>query len=198
MVATLADTLSLRVSLEEMHGMVVGSAVGSFLKHLALAMLGLAALLAPYFLGPARGAELEGPVAAHVTRVIDGDTAEVEAHVWVRQSLDIRVRLADIDAPEIGSHAGCDFERRKAEEARKYLTSLIEDKDVELTAIKDDKYGGRVDANMQVNGRDVSDLMLKKHLALAYDGGHKTPWCEAAERAHVVVKLGAEATQSSA
>ena len=177
---------------------VLSQALRSLLKHLALAALGLTLLLAPYFLKPAHGADFEGPVAAHVVRVIDGDTAEVEAHIWVRQNLDINVRLADIDAPEIGSHSHCDLERRKADEAREYLASLIDDRDVKLTDIHDDKYGGRIDARVLVDGRDVSDLMLKKHLALAYDGGHKTPWCDAAERAHFGVQRGVEETQSSA
>ena len=160
---------------------VSGRSVGSLLKHLALAALGLAALMAPYFLSPARGAELEGPVAAHVVRVIDGDTVAVEAQVWINQTVKVDVRLAGIDAPEIGSHAHCDFERDKADQAKAYLASLIADRDVKLTAIETDKYGGRVDARIVLDdGRDVSDLMLKKRLAMAYDGGRKTPWCSAA------------------
>jgi endonuclease YncB( thermonuclease family) len=155
-----------------------GHPLGSFLKHLVLAALGLAALLAPYFLSPARGTELEGPVSAHVVRVIDGDTVAVEAQVWLNQILKVDVRLAGINAPEIGSHARCDFERDKADQAKAYLASLIEDRDVKLMGIETDKYGGRVDAHIVLNdGRDVSDLMLKKRLALAYDGGRKTPWC---------------------
>ena len=153
--------------------------MGSLLKHLALAALGLAALLAPYFLVSARGAPFEGPVSAHVVRVIDGDTAQVEALIWINQRIDVNVRLAGIDAPEIGSHAHCDFERGKADQARTYLASLIEDRDVKLTGIETDKYGGRVDAHILLDdGRDVSDLMLKKRLALAYDGGRKTSWCK--------------------
>ncbi|MFZ1989735.1 MAG: thermonuclease family protein [Alphaproteobacteria bacterium] len=176
----LAHTLSLRVSLQEIHGIVViGRLVGSLLKHIALAALGLAVLLAPYFLVPARGAELDGPVSAHVVRVIDGDTAQVEAQIWINQRIDVNVRLTGIDAPEIGTHAHCDFERDKADQAKTYLASLIADRDVKLVGIETDKYGGRVDARILLDdGRDVSDLMLKKRLAMAYDGGRKTPWCK--------------------
>ena len=167
-----------------MHGMVViGRPVGSLLKHLALAALGLAALFAPHLLRPAHGAELEGPVAAHVIRVIDGDTVAVEAQIWINQRINVDVRLAGIDAPEIGSHARCDFERDKADAAKAYLASLIEDRDVKLAQIETDKYGGRVDARIVLDdGRDVSDLMLKKRLAMAYEGGRKIPWCTAAAR----------------
>jgi endonuclease YncB( thermonuclease family) len=162
---------------------VSGRSVGSLLKHIALAALGLVVLLAPYFLASARGAELEGPVAAHVVRIIDGDTVAVEAQIWINQRIDVDVRLAGIDAPEIGTHARCDFERDKADQAKAYLASLIDDRDVKLVGIETDKYGGRVDARIVLDdGRDVSNLMLKKRLAMAYDGGRKTPWCSAAER----------------
>ncbi len=160
---------------------VSGPAVGSLLKHIALAALGLAILLAPFFLSAAHGAELEGPVRAHVVRVIDGDTARVEARIWVGQTITTSVRLAGIDAPEIGSHAHCDFERGKADDAKAYLESLIGDRDVQLTDIRNDKYGGRVDARILLaDGRDVSELMLKQNLAMAYGGGRKTPWCSLA------------------
>ena len=158
---------------------VSGRLVGSLLKHVVLAALGLAALLAPFFVAFARGAELAGPVSAHVVRVIDGDTIAVEAQIWINQRIDIDVRLAGIDAPEIGSHAHCDFERDKASQAKSYLASLIGDQDIRLTSIETDKYGGRVDAHILLDdGRDVSELMLNKRLAMAYDGGRKTPWCK--------------------
>ena len=151
--------------------------VRSLLKHLLLAVLGLAILLAPIVLASARSAELDGPIAAHVVRVIDGDTVAVEAHIWLGQKLDVNVRLRGIDAPEIGSHARCDSERDKANQAKAVLASLVEDRDVKLVEIGTDKYGGRVDAHILVDGRDVGDLMIEKHLARAYDGGRKTPWC---------------------
>lgn len=161
---------------------VLDRSMGSLLKHLVLAILGLAVLLVPFFLSPARGAELEGPVAAHVVRVIDGDTVRVEARIWINQRIDVEVRLAKIDAPEIGSHAHCDSERDTAERAKAYLASLIEGRDVKLADIGTDKYGGRVDARIVLDdGRDVSGLMLAEHLAMAYEGGHKTPWCPTAE-----------------
>jgi endonuclease YncB( thermonuclease family) len=149
----------------------------SLLKHLILAAAGLAVLFLPLL--PVRAREtLSGPVIAHVTEVIDGDTVKVQAQVWIGQSIQTSVRLAGIDAPEIGSHAHCVSERDKADAAKAYLASLVGDRQVTLRDIKDDKYGGRVDARIFLaDGRDVSELMLKKQLALPYDGGHKTPWC---------------------
>src|SRR5262249_25963629 len=107
------------------------------------------------------------------------DTVAVEAQIWLDQRINVNVRLAGIDAPELGSHAHCDSERDKADEARAYLASLIEDRDVKLLGIATDKYGGRGDARILLeDGRDVSDLMLKKRLAIAYDGGRKSTWCK--------------------
>jgi micrococcal nuclease len=155
----------------------------SFLKHLALAAIGLAALLAPLLPGPAHSAPLPGPVPAKILRVIDGDTVRVAAHVWIGQTVTIDVRLRGIDAPEIGAHAHCAFERDKADQAKAYLASLVEGRKVALTEIANDKYGGRVDARIVLaDGGDASALMLKRGLAMSYDGGRKRPWCSAAAR----------------
>lgn len=153
----------------------------SYLKHLMLAIAGLAALAAPFLIGPAKGATLEGPVRAHVLKVIDGDTVRASAQIWIGQTITISVRLRGIDAPEIGSHAHCAFERDKADEAKAYLASLIEGRTVHLSDIANDRYGGRVDARIGLDdGSDVSALMLKKGLAMSYDGGHKRLWCSSA------------------
>ena len=48
----------------------------------------------------AGGAAFKGPVAATVERVIDGDTIEVKAQIWIDQELRVAVRLAGVDAPE--------------------------------------------------------------------------------------------------
>ena len=55
---------------------------------------------------------LEGPVKATVERVIDGDTIEVRAFIWLGQSLLIRVRIDGVDAPEL--EARCSQERERS------------------------------------------------------------------------------------
>jgi hypothetical protein len=44
---------------------------------------------------------LNGPVNAELLRVIDGDTIEVRARIWLGLDLTTRVRLSGIDAPEL-------------------------------------------------------------------------------------------------
>ena len=55
---------------------------------------------------------LAGPVAATVERVVDGDTIEVKAAIWLGQTLIIRVRIDGVDAPEL--EARCAEERKLA------------------------------------------------------------------------------------
>ncbi len=114
-------------------------------------------------------------MSAHVTRVIDGDTFEASAIIWLGQQLDIRVRIDGIDAPEL--RARCDSERVRAEAARDYLSKRIEGGDVKLSAVSYDKYGGRIDAVVADGRGDIGDAMIHARLARVYDGGRRAGWC---------------------
>ena len=57
-----------------------------------------------------------------------------------------RVRLRGIDAPEL--HARCDDERVKALAARDALTRILAQGAVGIARVGQDKYGGRVDADV--------------------------------------------------
>ena len=62
-----------------------------------------------------------------VSKVIDGDT------IWVRSdSTTIKVRLSYIDAPELKQIFGI--------QSKKYLTSLVLDKNVEIHSYRRDRY----------------------------------------------------------
>ncbi len=118
-----------------------------------------------------------GPVGATVTRVIDGDTFEASARLWLDQRIAVRVRIEGIDAPEL--RARCDSERTRAQAARDYLARRLADGEVTLTALRYDKYGGRVDAHVADARGDVAAAMLRARLARAYDGGRRAGWCGA-------------------
>ena len=107
--------------------------------------------------------------------MIDGDTFEAAADIWLDQQISIRVRIAGIDAPEL--RARCDAERKGAEAARDYLARRIEGADVKLSAVRYDKFGGRVDAVVADGGGDIAHAMIHARLARAYDGGHRDGWC---------------------
>lgn len=123
-------------------------------------------------------AGFDGPVNADVMRVIDGDTFEANAQIWLGETMVVRVRIAGIDAPEL--HARCDDEYRKAQAARNYLLQRIEGQNVRLSNIRNDKYGGRVDARVADSGGDIAEAMLARHLARAYTGGRRSGWCDGA------------------
>ncbi|MDH3910811.1 MAG: hypothetical protein OEU09_05900, partial [Rhodospirillales bacterium] len=112
----------------------------------AAGLLALVWLLAgPEF--PLRAAEpLAGPVPAVVTAVVDGDTLEVRARIWLGQELTTRVRLAGIDAPEAKSD--CPRERALAARARAFLSARLRPAGarapaaVRLHDIRNGKYAG--------------------------------------------------------
>jgi micrococcal nuclease len=126
---------------------------------------------------PVSADSLEGPVAAKVERVIDGDTIQVQAAIWLGQSITIRVRIDGIDAPE--PDARCAEERRLAALARDYLARRVERTSIKLTHIVYDKYGGRVRATVSDAKGDVGSAMIEAGFARPYHGERRMPWCEA-------------------
>lgn len=122
-------------------------------------------------------AGFEGPVRADVIHVIDGDTFEANAQIWLGETIAVRVRIAGIDAPEL--HARCDDEYRRAMAARDYLAQRIEGGSVRLSRVRNDKYGGRVDADVSDAKGDVGEAMIAKKLARPYTGGRRSGWCDA-------------------
>jgi endonuclease YncB( thermonuclease family) len=124
---------------------------------------GLAAglLAALFWLSPGHlSAEevLAGPVPATLVRVIDGDTLLVRARVWLDLEVVTRVRLRGVNAPELRSRD--EAERDRAEAARAYVTALVEGAPLVLTAIGQDKYGGRVVASVTAAGEDLAAALL--------------------------------------
>jgi len=113
---------------------------------------------------------------AEVVRIIDGDTFEARVQVWPGVAIDTKVRLRDVDAPEL--HARCDDERVRAEAARAALTTLLADGGVAISRVGLDKYGGRVDAAVSTRSTaDVSAALFNGGFARRYDGGRRAGWC---------------------
>ena len=119
---------------------------------------------------------LMGAYRAHVLNVIDGDTVEARVHVWMGQEVVTRIRLKDIDAPEITG--ACGAERDLAIASRNRVAALVGNANVLLTDVKPDKYFGRVVARVvSADGRDVGTILLEEHLARPYRGGRREAWC---------------------
>jgi len=115
---------------------------------------------------------------ATVGYVFDGDTFAAVAHVDKNTDINVRVRIANVDTPEM--HGACEYETQRANMARMRLMEIIPNgATVELKNIKDDKYAGRIDANVILpDGRDVGKILISEKLGRAYNGGRRMGWCE--------------------
>ncbi|MDZ7626778.1 MAG: thermonuclease family protein [Parvularculaceae bacterium] len=119
---------------------------------------------------------IEGPVAASVERVVDGDTVRVTARIWVGHSVSVSVRLAGVDAPEL-YRPRCPAERDLARRAKAFVEAMLTGGEVVLHDIVNDKYGGRVVARLlTADGADVGDALLEEGLAI--DEHAEKAWCE--------------------
>lgn len=115
---------------------------------------------------------------ATVGYVFDGDTFAAVVHVDKNTNVDVRVRLMNVDTPEMNGK--CESEKRRATLARERLIQLVpKGSVVELKNIKDDKYAGRIDANVILpDGRDVGKVLINEKLGRAYSGGKRQSWCK--------------------
>ncbi len=117
-------------------------------------------------------------VPARVGHVIDGDTFSAAVNLDADTTVSVRVRLRNVDTPEMSSD--CEYERTRATAARDRLAQIIPTGSiVELTNVKDDKYLGRIDANVKnASGADVGEILIREKLGRKYNGGRRKPWCK--------------------
>lgn len=116
-------------------------------------------------------------VPAVVDYIFDGDTFSAGVMLGADVEITVRVRLINVDTPEMNGK--CVAEKIMAQNARDLLATLIpRGTVVELENIKDDKYLGRINANVILpDGRDVGKVLIDSGLARSYSGGKRAPWC---------------------
>jgi len=115
-----------------------------------------------------------GVFAALVLSVTDGDTFRVRIPVWDNVEVVTAVRIRGIDTPEIKGK--CPAEKAMALEAKARLTALLNGP-VQLLHVDPDKYAGRVDADVLVDGKSVAAVLIAEGLARPYTGGARQGWC---------------------
>jgi len=112
---------------------------------------------------------------AHVTRVVDGDTIDVDIDlgfgmVYKNQ----RVRMMAIDTPESRTR---DLEEKfYGKESKYFLQDLIQSVEDEVTLISHEKGKfGRILGEIFIEGEEksVNQLMIDHHHAVPYYGGNK-------------------------
>ena len=117
-------------------------------------------------------------VPAVVDYHFDGDTFSAGVMLDADVQITVRVRLINIDTPEMNGK--CAAEKIMAQNAKDLLVTLIpRGTTVDLQNIKDDKYLGRINANVILSdGRDLGRIMIDSGLARPYSGGKRQSWCE--------------------
>mgnify|MGYP001572462351 CR=1 FL=1 len=113
---------------------------------------------------------------ALILSVVDGDTVKVRAFIWLGQTVEISVRIAGIDTPEL--HGKCPREKKLAGEAKAALARLLPlNTIIELRHIEPDKYGRVLAFVATANNVDVAGELMKRGLARSYSGKTRQGWC---------------------
>ena len=150
--------------------------------HRTLALLLALAIATPALAGVnVPPPKIKGTYDAIVVRVIDGDTVIVTVPAWASTPFATRsVRIYGIDTPESHMPPGkCAAEVALGQAAANYGKTLTKAGDkVRIGFVGDDKYGGRIDATLQLpNGHDWGATMITTKHAAPYDGATKQSWC---------------------
>lgn len=141
----------------------------------SLIVIGAVIILA-YMLGAEAAA---GDYAWPVVKVIDGDTVQVDASADMPPELAaIKVRLRDVDTPETW-RPKCDRERRAGKTATAFVKRRIAAAgSILVRDPKWGKYGGRVVANLILDRRTLSDLLIEAKHGRPYTGDKRAGWCD--------------------
>ncbi len=117
-------------------------------------------------------------VPATVEYILDGDTFAAIVHVDDDTDVPVRVRLMNVDTPEM--NGACSSEIARANAARAALGDMIPvGTRVTLRDIQDDKYLGRIDAYVSgADGVDVGRKLIRAGHGRAYSGGRRGSWCQ--------------------
>jgi len=102
---------------------------------------------------------------AYISEVYDGDTCTATVDLGMRVSMEIRIRLYGINAPELrGSEKG------NGVRSREYLRNLILGKNVIIKTYKDktEKFG-RWLAEIFVDNVNVNNVMVEDGYAVRYE-----------------------------
>jgi micrococcal nuclease len=89
----------------------------------------------------------------------------------------IAVRVNGIDTPEMKGK--CDKEKYDAKQAKHFVADIL--KEAEKIVLKNMKRGKyfRIDADVIVDDKNLTDILIEAGMAINYDGGKKTyKWCD--------------------
>jgi endonuclease YncB( thermonuclease family) len=113
-----------------------------------------------------------------VIRAIDGDTVEIQVDFLPKELGDkLHVRIWGVDTPEKGFRAHSVHEAELGEKASAFTKELIATaKDIKVTLIMWDKFGGRVLGDLIIDGKSLRQQLLDNGFAREYYGTKKVSW----------------------
>jgi len=112
-------------------------------------------------------------------KVVDGDTIQTTISALPVPLNNFKIRLLGIDTPEKGYRAKCEKEKLLGQKSTTYLTGILSGtKTITIKNFKHDKYGGRINADVYVDGMNIGQKMIEEGFAKPYSGvGLKPNWC---------------------
>jgi endonuclease YncB( thermonuclease family) len=111
-----------------------------------------------------------GAIVAGGVEVTDGDTIRIQGE---------RIRIENIDTPELGSGAECLAERRLADRALEHAAQLFaQGGEIRVARNGQDQYG-RTLARLSIDGQDFGRAMVSAGYAESWTG-RRVDWCAAA------------------
>lgn len=117
-----------------------------------------------------------------ITRVLDGDTVEVEAPYLPMELREggLKLRILGIDTPEKGFRAKCPKENMLSLKAKYFVEEEVgKAKETKIWIKEWDKYGGRVLGDVSLDGQWLSEKMIAAKFAVEYHGEKKDhDWCK--------------------
>ena len=108
----------------------------------------------------------------NVTRIVDGDTVDVDVDlgfaVWLKKQ---RVRMHGSDTPE--SRTRDLTEKWYGKLSKKWLEDTLANQEVTLKSLGKGKFG-RILGILEINGQSINDKMIEENMAVPYEGQSKS------------------------
>lgn len=115
-----------------------------------------------------------------ILRVIDGDTVVIEAPYLPKPlKPELHLRILGVDTPEKDTRAKCDFENKLGHDATDFTKNAIDNSiSYQIEISNWDKFGGRIDGDIIIDGKKLSQLLIDNKYAKEYHGEKKESWCK--------------------